>query len=352
MKLILMGTGPFAVPSFEALRADGHEILAVVTRPERVASGKGPPPSPVRLWSEQHKLARSSPDSINTPESVAWLADLQADLMVVCDYGQILSQECLSTTRLGGINLHGSLLPRHRGAAPVQWSILSGDRMAGVSVIHMTPGLDAGPVIASDHLEMEHDNALQLESRLSQLGVQTVRRSVALLQETSSDGSPLGVFQDPAKATRAPRLTKADGQLRCDVPVRFIDRQIRGLCPWPGCYAEIGLPNGKSVRTIFHSGYPVVGLTSGLDPGQILLGETISSRLGEHSRGQFEMAIVMPDGFYVVEILQPAGKNKMQAADFARGYARLEGLRILSPTNSSASSTLLDRMKKLEEPAT
>ncbi len=146
MRMVLMGTGPFAVPSFESLRNRNAEIAAVVCRPEiqSPSAKKGPPPGPVRLWAESHGLPVHTPQSINDLGSVEWLRSLHVDLFVVCDYGQILSSDCLSAARLGGINLHGSLLPRHRGAAPVQWTILSGDRYAGVTVIHMTPGLDAG----------------------------------------------------------------------------------------------------------------------------------------------------------------------------------------------------------------
>ena len=128
MQLILMGTGPFAVPSFDALLKAGHEVLLVVTKPQpQVKSRKGPPPSPVRTWAEENNLPIYDPSSINEPDAVVRITELAADLMVVCDYGHILKPDALAATKLGGINLHGSLLPAYRGAAPVQRALLSGD---------------------------------------------------------------------------------------------------------------------------------------------------------------------------------------------------------------------------------
>ena len=145
-RLVLMGTGPFAVPSFETLRAAGFPIAMVVTKPApSVKSRKGPPPAPVRTWAEQHRLPIFDPDTVNDPEAIDRVAAEDPDLLVVCDYGHILKPEALETARLGGINLHGSLLPAYRGAAPVQWAVLRGDPVTGVSVIHMTPRLDGGP---------------------------------------------------------------------------------------------------------------------------------------------------------------------------------------------------------------
>jgi hypothetical protein len=143
MRLVMLGTGPFAVPTLRALAAAGHDV-ALVARPPR---GRQPEASPMRRAGESLGFEVWSPDSVNTSESQARLAALQPDLLVVCDYGEILRPETLATARLGGINLHGSLLPKYRGAAPVQWAILRGERETGNSVIQMTPGLDAGPCL-------------------------------------------------------------------------------------------------------------------------------------------------------------------------------------------------------------
>jgi len=172
MRIILMGTGPFAVPTCERLLADGHDIPLVVTRPLVNPNAKKLPPRPVYDWSQAAGLPTFEPASINTPDAIGELKNLNADLFFVCDYGQILSKECLEASKLGGINLHGSLLPRHRGAAPVQWSLLRGDKVAGVSVMHMTPRLDAGPTLAICETKIREDEtAEELEPRLAEIGI-------------------------------------------------------------------------------------------------------------------------------------------------------------------------------------
>jgi len=144
-----MGTGPFAVPMFRALLDSPHQVVAVVTRPAHAPAGRRPPPNPMRDAATAAGVPILDPERINDPESVATVHSLSPDLLVVCDYGQILAPAALAVAPYGGINLHGSLLPRHRGAAPVQWAILAGDASTGASVIHMTPALDAGNVIVA-----------------------------------------------------------------------------------------------------------------------------------------------------------------------------------------------------------
>jgi len=350
MKIVLMGTGPFAVPSFDKIASAGHEILGVVARPPVLSSGKAPPESPVVVWAKANGFSIATPDSINAVDTVAWLKGLCADLFVVCDYGQILSKEALGTARLGGINLHGSLLPRHRGAAPVQWSILSGDSHAGVSVIHMTPHLDAGPVLVRAHTSIgEHEDAGQLEQRLSQLGVAPTLDAIAMLAEKDSLPS---LPQDPAYATKAPRLKKADGQLNFRYPVSWIDRQIRGLQPWPGVFANLLLPDGKSMRLIIHRARPIPTATASVHPesivpGMLLHGKMIESLSEPKTAGTSltslacELAVATIDGYLSIEILQLAGKKAMTADEFLRGYGRHTLLRLETPDESHP---LLERM--------
>jgi methionyl-tRNA formyltransferase len=342
MRLVLMGNGPFAVPSFERIVAQGHEVAAVVARPPASASGKAPPESPVVLWARERQLPLVTPDSINAPETVAWLASLASELLVVCDYGQILSRDALATTRLGGINLHGSLLPRHRGAAPVQWSILAGDSVAGISVIHMTPALDAGPVLTQAATPIQpQENAAQLEARLSHLGIDPTLKAIELLSMQSELPK---ATQDPSLATKAPRLKKQDGELHLGYPVEWIDRQIRGLQPWPGVFANLVLTDGKPMRVIVHRASPLKGTsTSDLPvPGTLLFGKSLESSQAMHPElvGQSLVAVAC-DGFLAIESLQPAGKKPMNADEFLRGYARHEGMRIAVP---SAVHPLLEKM--------
>lgn len=343
MRLVLMGTGPFAVPSFEALRCDGHEIACVFTRPEvQSVSKKGPPPSPVRIWANEHGLKHLTPESMNSQESIDLVKSLAPDLLVVCDYGQILSNQALETARWGGINLHGSLLPRHRGAAPVQWSILSGDKTAGVSVIHMTPGLDAGPVIQHDSTPIDpRENAGELEQRLSQLGVGTVRQSLLLLE--SSNGST-GIPQDKSLTTKAPRLSKADGQIRCEFPVRLLDRQLRGLQPWPGCFCEFESSSGNRFRVITHSGRPLQCDIDSHAVGSVLFKEDCRNGWFKEGDNVPELSLVCKDGLFAVETIQVAGKKSMTAQEFVRGYSKNGPYKIATATTVTALlETMLQR---------
>lgn len=351
LKLVLMGTGPFAVPSFRQIARSAHEILAVVTKPpvENPSRDKAPPESPVMIWAKEYGLKVFTPLSINQSDSIQWLTDLKPDLLIVCDYGQILSNEALATARLGGINLHGSLLPRHRGAAPVQWSILAGDDLAGISVIHMTPKLDAGPVLQQRATQIKDgEDASNLEVRLSQLGVEPTILAIDSLAKYNSESiDPIsGVPQDPALTTKAPRLKKTDGQLDFRYPLTWIDRQIRGLQPWPGVYGNMINPQGKSVRTVIHKAHPLhvdpnqlkgIGLT----PGQIVFCDTAQKLSLTIEQPKQWVAVVANDGLLVLESVQLAGKLPMQAAGFVSGYGKQIGLHFEIP---ATPHQLLEKM--------
>ena len=252
-RIIIMGTGPFAVPSAESLYRQGCQIPLVVTRPLPQPIPKKCPPRPIAQWATGHGLPLFEPVSINAPAAVEQLRSYQADLFFVCDYGQILSADCLAASRLGGVNLHGSLLPRHRGAAPVQWTLLSGDRQAGVSAIHMTPRLDAGPILATRATDIHPaETAADLEPRLAELGSQVTLEAVELLARWDGS-SPLGQLQDAALVTRAPRFRKQDGQLDFRLPAEYLARLIRACQPWPGTFADLAWSTGKSLRVLVRS---------------------------------------------------------------------------------------------------
>jgi len=347
MRLILMGTGPFAVPSFQALLEKGHEIVHVVTRPVVPSNNKKEPPvSPVRQWAIENHLSIADPISINDAETVHWLASQIADLMVVCDYGQILSRDALSTTKLGGINLHGSLLPKHRGAAPVQWSILSGDSVAGVSIIHMTPALDGGPVLSQSSTEIGvAETAGELEARLSLIGVQSTLDSVNILSTKSSlaECADLGQTQEKSLATKAPRLAKEDGELNLHYPVRWIDRLVRGLQPWPGSFAHLTFPDGKTLRIILPKATPIeVNLVSlALQPGELLYGEPLRNLRETDPSLDAALYAVATDGLLEIPSIQPAGKKLMSSEEFLRGYSRYTSMKIEC---SPGSHRLLNKM--------
>ena len=341
LKLVLMGTGPFAVPSFRQIARSRHHILAVVTKPkaDKPSRDKESLESPVMSWAQQEQLPLQTPMSINDPSSIRWLGELAPDLLIVCDYGQILSIEALSQARLGGINLHGSLLPRHRGAAPVQWSILAGDQLAGVSLIHMTPKLDAGPVIEQLATPIgSSENAQELEVRLSHLGVEPTLLAIDRLASQTSDGEneTVGIAQDPKRTTKAPRLKKTDGVLDFRYPLVWIDRQIRGLQSWPGVFGNLINAQGKSVRMVIHKAHPLaidpaILSEHGLTPGQIVFGETANKLSLAIEQPKQWVAVVAKDGLLVLETIQMAGKLPVQSGGFVSGYARQTGLRFEIP---------------------
>jgi methionyl-tRNA formyltransferase len=315
-RLIVMGTGPFAVPSFDALRLAGHEIALVVTKPQPpVKSRKGPPPSPVRTWAEEHDLQLFDPDSINDDAAVARISSVDASLLVVCDYGQILKPAALESATLGGINLHGSLLPAYRGAAPVQWALLSGDRTTGVSVIHMTPRLDGGPILETRTTPISDDETSgELEERLSHLGIDATLQAVDRLSEWDRK-SDIGVSQDPAKVTKAPRLKKSDGEIDWGRSAAEIDCHVRGMQPWPQAYTHLQLGADKPpIRLVIREIRTVASGSPDHHPGEILDGDLF--------------CVATADIPIEITRLQPAGKREMKGVDFLRGHKPPPGSRL------------------------
>lgn len=317
MKIIMMGTGPFAVPTFVALLADGHDIPWLVTRPPVPSKGKEPPPSPMRVVAQAQKISVFDPPNVNSPDVVAKLQAIEADLLVVCDYGQILAPAALETARWGGINLHGSLLPKYRGAAPVQWCVYHGDCESGVSVIHMTPRLDGGPILVQRRLPVDPDEtAGELEHRLSELGVDAVRESLAMLN--AWDGrSTIGVVQEPMQVTKAPRLAKAQGQINWQQSALQIRNQIRAFQPWPGTFVLWQRGSELPLRLIVQSAdvvpeeqvHQVTTAWASVPPGEILHADKGS------------MWVQTGQGVLALTRVQPAGKRVMDIVEFLRGYS-------------------------------
>lgn len=323
LRLVVMGTGPFAVPMFAALRGTPHAIVAVVTRPDRTPPGRRPPPNPMREAAVAAGLPVLDPERINDPEATAAVASLRPDLLVVCDYGQILAPAALAAAPLGGVNLHGSLLPRHRGAAPVQWTILEGDPLAGVSVIHMTPALDAGNVIVARAVPVEpRETAAELEARLAELGAGAVLEAIERLQAATAAGQPVtavGTPQEQAKATRAPRLAKADGIVDWSWPAARIERLRRALEPWPRTTTFFTRADGERQRLVLADVQvaPAAAAAAAAAPGTVT--STAADRL----------VVACGDGT-ALEIVRlvPEGRREMSAAEFLRGSPLAVGARL------------------------
>lgn len=300
MRIILLGTGPFAVPSLRAIQASEHEILVAVSRPPR---GRKPLPAPVQVAAESLGIPDWQPETVNSDEARTRLRELQADLLVVCDYGEILKSETLATARLGGINLHGSLLPKYRGAAPVQWAVLNGDRETGNTVIQMTPGLDAGPALGVDRVAIDPDEtAGELEVRLAELGAALVLRVV----EELATGTESPVEQDKSQATKAPRLAKEHGKIDWSRSALEIKNQVRALQPWPRAFTDWHRSTDGPLRLIVHRAALCDERFSDSSPGSVV------STIGQ-------LVVTTGDGFLSLLEVQPAGKRLMRAEEFLRG---------------------------------
>jgi len=311
MRLIMFGTGPFAVPTFESLLNSSHDVLALVTRPI-ADSGKRrkTAENPTRDVAEKNELLILAPQDVNEAGSISRLVAFQADLFVVCDFGQILSRNCLSAAKLGGINLHGSLLPKYRGAAPINWAIYHGERVTGVTIIHMTAKLDAGPCLLKSETEIGNtETAVDIEPRLAALGVQPVHEAITMLD--SWDGvSAIGELQDRSLATKAPRLKKSDGQIDWSRSATQIVNQIRAFQPWPGTFTAWHSDTLKQpMRLIIHRAVAVESV-EGLaivEPGHV----AVSNKQ--------QLVVQTGEGLLSIEQIQPAGKRTMPVADFLHG---------------------------------
>lgn len=308
MRIIMMGTGAFAVPTFRALLASEHQVSALVTRPPHgVRAKRRPPPNPMREVAERRGVPVIMPERINAEQSVERLIRLEADLFVVCDFGQILSPSALAASRLGGINLHGSLLPKYRGAAPVNWAVYHGERQTGVTIIHMTPRLDAGPCLGQACTAIGPDEtAEQLEPRLAELGTRQIHEAIELLERWDGT-SPLGMPQNADCATKAPRLAKSDGQVDWSRSAEQIRNQVRALKPWPGTFTT-WQHGKKAMRLILDRVSVAAPEGTPAAPGKVV--STEDGRL----------LIGTGDGLLSLDRIQPAGKRAMRAEEFLRGH--------------------------------
>jgi methionyl-tRNA formyltransferase len=306
MRLVMLGTGTFAVPTLRALYASPHEVAALVTQPAKAAAGRAPRLNPMRQLAEAHGTPVLCFENINSDQALQTLARLAPDLLVVADYGQILAPRTLAVARHGGINLHASLLPRYRGAAPINWAIYHGDSETGVTTIHMTPQVDAGPALLQAKTSIGPDeNALELEARLADLGAPLVLKTIELIEH----GQLAPIAQDPRLASRAPRLKKSDGQIDWTRTARQIEQQVRAMVSWPKTYTFWRRGGGASLRLILEQVRPVeYSSRQPAEPGTVV------------AAADERLWVATGEGVLAIERLQPAGKRVLTAGEFLRGY--------------------------------
>jgi methionyl-tRNA formyltransferase len=300
LRIAFLGTADFAVPSLVACLAAGCDVAAVVTQPERPGDRGRPAPRPVGELARERGLPLLQPRRIREPAATAELLDLGLDALVVAAYGQILPSALLEGPRLGGVNVHASLLPRWRGASPVAAAILAGDAETGVSIMRMDAGMDTGPVYAMRATPIATtETTPELTGRLAGMGADLLVEVLAGLEA----GAVIAAPQDGGAATLAPRLRREDGRVDwSEMGAAEVDRRVRGLDPWPGVTAPLG---GTEVRLL--AGEPLSRGDDAGPPGTVL-------------RTDREVAeVATRQGVYAVRRVQPPGRRPMDAAAYLRG---------------------------------
>ena len=304
MRIVFMGTPDFAVPCLQRLLEDGHEVPAVFTQPDKpVGRHAVLTPPPVKQLALSHGIPVYQPTKMRDGTVAALLRELAPDCLVVVAYGRILPQEILDVPRRGCVNIHGSLLPRYRGAAPIQWSVIRGETVTGVTSMFMDAGMDTGDIIDTLTTPIgENETAGELFERLAPLGARLLSTTLAAI----ADGTVPRLPQNDAAATMAPMLEKAMGRLDLTRPAQELHNQVRGMNPWPGAFCTAG---GKTLK--IHETRVAAG--SGA-PGTLLCADPVTVACGE---GALQLVTV-----------QPEGKPRMAAEAWLRGARLPQGARL------------------------
>ena len=304
MRIVFMGTPDFAVPCLQRLLEDGHEVPAVFTQPDKpVGRHAVLTPPPVKQLALSHGIPVYQPTKMRDGTVAALLREMAPDCLVVVAYGRILPQEILDVPPRGCVNIHGSLLPLYRGAAPIQWSVIRGETVTGVTSMFMDAGMDTGDIIDTLTTPIgENETAGELFERLAPLGARLLSTTLAAI----ADGTVTRRPQNDAEATMAPMLEKAMGRLDLTRPARELHNQVRGMNPWPGAFCTAG---GKTLK--IHETRVAAG--SGA-PGTLLCADPVTVACGE---GALQLVTV-----------QPEGKPRMAAEAWLRGARLPQGARL------------------------
>jgi methionyl-tRNA formyltransferase len=303
MRLIYMGTPEFAVEPLRALVAAGHDIAGVVTRTDKPAGrGRTVAAPPVKRAAQALGLAVFQPKRVRDPEFIEILRKLGPEAIIVAAYGQILPKEILTLPIFGCINIHASLLPAYRGAAPINWAIIRGEQETGNTVMLMDEGMDTGAILMREKIPIGmEDTAGALTEKLATLGAKLIVSALPLL----ASGKITPVSQDGSKATMAPLLTKGDGLIDWGLSAREIHNRVRGLSPWPGAYSEL---DGKIVKII------TTGVLDGTgEPGLL------------YEKDKNTLVAGTGSGLLNILSIQPEGKNPMTVGAFMRGHRGIVG---------------------------
>ncbi len=298
MKIVFMGTPDFAVGALEAIVKAGHEVTLVVTQPDRQKGrGKEVAMSPVKEMALKYNLPVFQPVKIKTPESIEELKKYEADAYVVAAFGQILSKEILEMPRLGCINIHGSLLPKYRGSAPIQRAVIDGEKETGITIMQMDEGIDTGDMLMQRAIPiLDTDTGESMFEKLAALGSEMIVEALPLIAE----GKLPREKQDDSKSTYAKMLSKDMGQLDFTKTAKELDCLIRGLNSWPSAYTKCG---GKTLKI-----WEALVVEGEGKPGEII----------DVTRDAIVVATSL--GALKITALQLEGKKRMQTKDFLLGY--------------------------------
>ena len=310
MKIIFCGTAQFAVPTLQGLMAEKHDIELVMTNPDE-PKGRGyeMQPSPVKQTASKAGLEVFQPLKLREPSSVEFLSKFQPDFIVVVAYGHIIPQWMIDLPKHGCINLHASLLPKYRGAAPIPWAIIRGESVTGLTTMKIDAGLDTGDILLKKEVPIQAEDTTEtLSERLSGVGADLMEESLSKLIRGEIQPQP----QDHAQATFAPMLKKEDGRIDWTLRAEEIQRRVRGLRPWPGAYTSF-----RSKNLHIWSAAPVLGTAGpGQEPGTLL-----------PERGALRVACGLGTLLEVLE-LQLEGRKRLPARDFLNGVRPSMGERL------------------------
>jgi methionyl-tRNA formyltransferase len=315
MRLVFMGTPDFAAASLEALLRSDDSVVGVVTQPDR-PKGRGQilTPSPVKLLAQRERIPLLQPFKMKDPEFLQALAGWKPDLIAVTAFGRILPPAILALPPLGCINVHGSLLPKYRGAGPIQWAIINGETETGITTILMDEGMDTGAMLLQETIPITPDDtAGTLSPRLAELGGRLLVKTIARLKA----GSFVPRQQDTSQATLAPLLKKEDGAIDWVLPASALVNRVRGLSPWPGAYTTVP---GGDCWTIWRALALPGHVTK--PPGAVvaITNEAIHVATGE--------------GILAVMELQPANSRRMAVSQYLAGHPIVVGLQLGGPALS------------------
>jgi len=313
MRVMFMGTPDFAVPTLASLIDSEYSVVGVVTQPDRPRGrGKTVTPSPVKALAITHDVPILQPEKMKSPDFLFDLQAWQADVIVVAAFGRILPKVILDLPPRGCLNVHSSLLPKYRGAGPIQWALINGETETGITTMLMDEGMDTGPILLQETVPIESgDTARELSGRLAQVGGQLLLKTLRLWEAKNITPT----LQDGANATMAPMLRKEDGVILWSQPAATIHNRIRGLSPWPGGYTFCQQDRLSIWKSVPHEDDPET-VTDSSKPGTIV-------HVGKH-----EIMVKTGRGVLGITELQMANRKRLNVSQFLAGYPLTAGMRL------------------------